>query len=442
MKRLLAIGFIWLGCLIAWVILGSTIIVRSDDSSWARSEEVQLLWGPALQQQPPRGVFTELQKSRESKTITGRDGEPVVTSVEKEVPVEMDIRLDATDIQAKLALEHRRKGLVWFPTYTVDFQATYAFVNQTNQARNVALRFPLGHNNTIFDGFRVETPEGEAIDVQIANGMAQWDQTFQPGERRAYRIAYRSRGTSSWHYQLTAGTGQVNDFRLVMDTDFEDVDFPAGTLSPTRHVASGSSWNGEWRFEKLVASAPIGVELPQLLNPGPLASKITFFAPVGLLFFFFVVAVFAAARRKDLHPLNYFFFGCAFFAFHLLFAYLVDHLAVLPSFAIASAVSVLLVVTYARLFVGWKFALVYMGISQLLYLVLFSFTFFWEGFTGLAITVGAIVTLFVMMQFTGRVKWSEIAARKSADPPVPPENPVPAYPIAGRHRGDEVATAC
>ena len=157
-----------------------------------------------------------------------------------------------------------------------------------------------------------------------------------------------------------------------------------------------------------MSSAAIGLELPQLLNPGPLASRITFFAPVGLLFFFFVVAVFAAAQQRDIHPLNYFFFGCAFFAFHLLFAYLVDHLAIAPSFAIAAAVSVALVVTYARLFVGWRFALVEMGLSQLIYLVLFSFTFFWEGFTGLAITIGAILTLFVMMQLTGRVRWSSL----------------------------------
>jgi hypothetical protein len=216
-------------------------------------------------------------------------------------------------------------------------------------------------------------------------------------------VAYRSRGTASWHYQLTAGTGQVNDFELMMDTDFGDVDFPAGTLSPSRHERVGGGWHGEWKFQKLVASAPIGVELPQLLNPGPLASKITFFAPVGLLFFFFVVAVFSAAQRKNLHPLNYFFFGCAFFAFHLLFAYLVDHLAIFPAFAIASGVSVLLVVSYARLFVGWKFAL-------------FSFTFFWEGFTGLSITVGAIVTLFVMMQYTGRVKWNQVTGKGPGEP--------------------------
>jgi inner membrane protein involved in colicin E2 resistance len=152
----------------------------------------------------------------------------------------------------------------------------------------------------------------------------------------------------------------------------------------------------------LVSGAPIGVEMPQLLNPGPLASKVTFFAPLSLLFFFFVVAVLAAAQKKELHPLHYFFLGTAFFAFHLLFAYLVDHFAIVPSFVISSLVAVALVVSYSRLFVGWKFALREMAASQLIYLVLFSLTFFWNGFTGLSITVGAIITLAVLMQLTGR----------------------------------------
>jgi inner membrane protein involved in colicin E2 resistance len=156
----------------------------------------------------------------------------------------------------------------------------------------------------------------------------------------------------------------------------------------------------------LVSASAIGIELPQLLNPGPLATKVTLFAPASLLFFFFVVAVLSQVRGHELHPMHYFWFSCAFFAFHLLFAYLVDRWAILTSFAIASAVSVFLVVSYARLFVGWKFALREMGIAQVLYLVLFSYTFFWDGFTGLAITIGAIATLFFVMQVTGRTNWS------------------------------------
>lgn len=39
MVRLLVIGFIWLGCTVAWAILGSSLAVRSEDTSNARVEE-------------------------------------------------------------------------------------------------------------------------------------------------------------------------------------------------------------------------------------------------------------------------------------------------------------------------------------------------------------------------------------------------------------------
>ena len=91
-------------------------------------------------------------------------------------------------------------------------------------------------------------------------------------------------------------------------------------------------------------------------------------------------------------------------------------LSIGASFATASAVSVFLVVSYARLFVGWTFALREIGIAQLLYLVLFSYTFFWDGFTGLAITIGAIATLFFVMQATGRTDWSLASQQRRAMP--------------------------
>lgn len=123
--------------------------------------------------------------------------------------------------------------------------------------------------------------------------------------------------------------------------------------------------------------------------------------------------IFANARNVDLHPMHFFFIGCAFFAFHLSFAYLIDHLEIAPSFAISATTSVFLVISYARLFVEWAFAVREIGISMLLYLVLFSYTFMWEGFAGLSITVGAMITLFVMMQVTGRLDWGARGARSS-----------------------------
>ena len=71
----------------------------------------------------------------------------------------------------------------------------------------------------------------------------------------------------------------------------------------------------------------------------------------------------------------------------------------------ATVVSVVLVTTYLRLVVSARFAFVEAALAQLVYLVDFSLAHFWEGFTGLTVTVLAIATLFVLMQLTGRVRW-------------------------------------
>jgi len=161
----------------------------------------------------------------------------------------------------------------------------------------------------------------------------------------------------------------------------------------------------------LLSGYQIGMIMPEKLQPGPLAGRISLFAPVSLFFFFFLVFIITTIRGVDIHPMNYFFLAAAFFAFHLLMAYLVDHISIHRSFAIAAIVSLALVISYMRLVAGPRFALVECGLAQLVYLVLFSYAFFFKGYTGLAVTIGSVLTLFVVMQMTGRIKWSEKFAR-------------------------------
>ena len=126
-----------------------------------------------------------------------------------------------------------------------------------------------------------------------------------------------------------------------------------------------------------------------------------------ITFFFFLMFIITTLRNIDLHPMNYFLLAAAFFAFHLLLAYLVDHISIHAAMIISSMVSVALVVSYLRLVVGICFAALEAATVQLFYLVIFSYAFFWKGFTGLAITVISVITLFVVMQATAKVKWSE-----------------------------------
>lgn len=135
---------------------------------------------------------------------------------------------------------------------------------------------------------------------------------------------------------------------------------------------------------------------------------------ISLFFYFLVIYVLATLWRIDLHPVNYFFLAGAFYAFHLLFAYAVDHLTIETTFVLCSVVSIALVGSYLRLVVSASFALREAALAQLVYLIGFSLAHFWEGFTGLTVTVLAIITLFALMQLTGRVKWSEIFSAPAA----------------------------
>jgi hypothetical protein len=237
-----------------------------------------------------------------------------------------------------------------------------------------------------------------------------------------YSIGYKSQGLDNWTYKFGGEVNQVRNFSLQMRTNFDAIDFPENTLSPTEKQANGSGWLLIWKYSSLLSGFDIGMVMPEKLQPGPLAGQISFFAPVSLFFFFFLMLIITTLREIDLHPMNYFFLATAFFAFHLLLAYLVDHISIHAAFFICSAVSIFLVISYLRLVVGMRFAAVEAGVSQFIYLVLFSYAFFFKGFTGLAITIGSIVTLFVVMQMTGRIKWAERFA-KVGMPRIPRADP-------------------
>jgi inner membrane protein involved in colicin E2 resistance len=238
--------------------------------------------------------------------------------------------------------------------------------------------------------------------------------TIAAKETSLLHIAYRSQGLNTWRYKLADGIAQAHDFSLTMTTNFRDIDFADDTLSPGAKERMPEGWKLTWRYSNLVSGFQIGMTMPEKLQPGPLAGQISYFAPVSLFFFFFLMFMITTIRNIDLHPINYFFLATAFFAFHLLLAYLVDHISIHAAMIISSIVSVILVVTYLRLVVGSRFAFVEAGVAQLIYLVLFSYAFFWKGFTGLAITIISILTLFAVMQATARIRWSEKLVAGSA----------------------------
>src|SRR5437879_4018627 len=137
-----------------------------------------------------------------------------------------------------------------------------------------------------------------------------------------------------------------------MRTNFRDIDFADDTLSPTSKQRTADGWDLTWRYSDLISGFQIGMTMPEKLQPGPLAGEISYAAPVSLFFFFFLMFTITTMRNIDLHPVNYFFLATAFFAFHLLLAYLVDHISIHAAMIIASLVSIALVISYLRLVIN------------------------------------------------------------------------------------------
>lgn len=427
--RIFAIGLVFGLACIGWMILGGVTTQRTHMEDERLGPEVQDLWGRPHAQHAPVPVFhwDEVQDIERTET---KDGEMTKIVSKETITHDMPVRFSSTDVQVGLNLDQRLKGLMWFSLFNVGFNGRWTYKHQEPRAGKLTIAFDFPLPDGLYDGFHfIVNGEDRAPRLQPQGGRVVTDIDVHPGDELSLEIGYNSRGSDEWRYLPAEGVVSLENFRLGMTTDFENIDFPAGTISPGLKTPTGTGMALTWQFAQVVTGQGMGMRMPSRIQPGELAAALAFSAPISLLFFFLVIFVLGTLRRIDIHPVNYLFIAGAFYAFHLLFAYSVDHMALLPAFVMSSAVSLVLVVSYLRLVVSARFAFIEAALAQVLYLVGFSLAHFWEGFTGLTVTILSILTLFLLMQLTGRVRWSEVFARtpgrRPADP-TPESAPLPA----------------
>ena len=392
-KRLFAVGFIFVMTVTAWMILGTSLSMRSHFKGLGAAKVAEL-WGQAHTQKTP-----------------------IIMGGKAAVHEPASSRIDVG-----LKLEYRRVGLLWYPVYDVVFDGVYEIRNASDESVTYTVVFTPPAKTVNLDEFTFGVVDGPSESPDDTNEL---QFSVKPGAGRKFRLHYVSRGVDCWGYDFGGGQINVRDFELAAHTDFRNIDFK--TISPSQKSETADGWDLTWKYtNSRLSNARITIDMPQRQHPGELAGRISFFAPVSLLFFLTVMIVICVMKDVEIHPVNYFFISAAFFGFHLLLAYLVDHITVHSAFLISAAVSVLLVVTYLKLVTGARFALAYAGTAQLVFLIGFSYAFFFKGFAGLTVTIGAIATLFVLMQVTGRVKWGELFSSRDKRPmmatPLSPED--------------------
>ncbi len=392
-RHLIAIAAIFACTAVGWFLLGGALAVRTSEANRQLAPALEGNWGPPLAQSHPSVHYTA----------------PGAADAKRQIAPA------ASEVRVALSYQPKRKGLLRYRTYTADFSADYEIANPAPIEQTLFFEFTLPDPGLRYDGFELAVA-GAATGRTPERGVVREALRLGAGETVTVAVRYRAGGLATWRYRFE-GAHRIANFSLAMATDFADYDIPHGAASPAEitPAGGGDGLGLRWRYDGVINAGDIGMAMPKILNPGPVAARITFFAPVSLLFFFTVLTLVGAVRGDALHPMQFFFIAAGCFAFQLLFAYLVDLVPAAAAFAIAAAVSLALVGSYLWRAKSARLARVAL-VAQFAYMVLFSASFFFDGLTGITVTVGAIATLGILMALTARVDWAEVFK------PKPPSN--------------------
>ena len=143
-RRLLAIGLIFVTTAIAWFALGSSLVIRTGEFDGALRKEVALLWGGPHVQRRAGSLGRAFPGDDRNRCREGRRRTRYRTRQVRRSTVDWaPAPLQQTRANAALDLEHRQKGLLWYDTYTVAFRGTYVFRIPTAKQRQHAGQVPV-----------------------------------------------------------------------------------------------------------------------------------------------------------------------------------------------------------------------------------------------------------------------------------------------------------
>jgi len=391
-NHLFMLGVVFAAISIIWIFLGESVSRRSVAASRKLAAQVEGNWGPHLEHSHPQATVR-----------TAGSGESHGT-----------LMPESSKVQVALDFRPRKKGLITHRTYVAKFAAEYEWKNAGTVDQQLDIEFIIPGRSTRVDQYEL-TLDGKVMDEAPVDGKVKASLLVPAGGTKLMTVKYSALGKDTWRYLLGQG-GKARNFSLTMDTNFTDYNVPSDVESPTTSTAHAGGITHTWTFPNVTGVDAVGLEVPNYVDAAKVASRMSYFGPLSLGLFFLVLVIAALRMGVYLHIMHFVLLAAACFAFQLLFSYSVDVMAPMLAFGVAALASMALVATYLKLVAGTAFMALAVA-AQAAYIMLFNATFFFEGYTGLTLTIMGIVTLGLIMTGTAKMDWNAVLGLSEAPCP-------------------------
>src|SRR5438309_8762212 len=130
--RIAGLTVIFLGTTAAWWILTGVLALRTQDANGDAQVQLGSLWGPEQTQTAPHFSVQTAKGKRDALPFGSRD-----------------LSIDASRIAVQLALEERRKSLLWYNAYLVNYDGAYR-VTSPRAGSTIAFALDFPAQNAVF----------------------------------------------------------------------------------------------------------------------------------------------------------------------------------------------------------------------------------------------------------------------------------------------------
>lgn len=167
----------------------------------------------------------------------------------------------------------RKKGSALYGGYETKCLFTWRLKNPTDRVLNADLKFPLPANGAMYDDLSATLNGNDVLPLmELKDAALILSRELKPDETLDLDIGFKSRGMSSWYFQVREPR-EVRDFTLVLDLPDlpkDRLNYPEGCMTPT-DISATADMQGSvltYRLDHAISNKGMGIYLPSLPQPG------------------------------------------------------------------------------------------------------------------------------------------------------------------------------